>query len=147
MKFTNEGGITISCSHHVDEKDPSYIIIRTEVHDTGMGVNPSDSEFIFNRFAQSTQRTITDYCGSGLGLFIGKMLAELMGGKIWMENNPDKGCTFYFTVRVQLASKQETKLIRRLSENFAESGVSENEKKLEVLIVEDNKIVSLAIFF
>jgi signal transduction histidine kinase len=40
--------------------------------------------------------------GSGLGLSIVKELIDLMGGKIWLESEPDKGSTFYFSIPYQI---------------------------------------------
>jgi len=66
--------------------------VRIEVKDQGFGVPQEDLARIFNKFYRAVKpRQIT---GTGLGLSICKGIVEVHGGKIWAENNPDKGATF-----------------------------------------------------
>lgn len=72
--------------------------IRFSVHDTGIGVPADKLDLIFERFTQVDASTTRKYGGSGLGLTISKRLAELMGGRIWVESEAGRGSTFSFAV-------------------------------------------------
>ncbi|MBN2614995.1 MAG: PAS domain S-box protein [Bacteroidales bacterium] len=68
------------------------------VKDTGPGIEPKHKEVIFQRFRQGSEELSRDYEGSGLGLAISKAYVEMLGGKIWVESEINKGSTFYFTL-------------------------------------------------
>jgi PAS domain S-box-containing protein len=68
------------------------------VSDTGIGIDRSKFDLIFNRFTQADDTIQADYGGTGLGLSICKGFVELMGGRIWVESELGKGSTFYFSV-------------------------------------------------
>jgi two-component system sensor histidine kinase ChiS len=69
--------------------------ISISVMDEGVGIPEKELEEIFDAFTQST-RTKTGAGGSGLGLSICAEIINLHNGKIWAENNPDKGACFNF---------------------------------------------------
>jgi signal transduction histidine kinase len=87
IKFTPEGTITISV-----EKDETENWVIVSVKDTGQGIDISILPRLFTKFASKS------YQGTGLGLFISKGIVEAHGGKIWAENNRDKGATFSFSL-------------------------------------------------
>ena len=62
--------------------------------DTGRGIDSEISSKLFTKFASKSN------IGTGLGLFISKGIVEAHGGKIWAENNPDKGATFSFSLPI-----------------------------------------------
>jgi len=68
------------------------------VKDSGIGIKPELHEKIFERFRQADKSIQANYGGTGLGLSISKGFVELLGGKIWVESEPTKGATFYFTI-------------------------------------------------
>jgi len=70
----------------------SFLIIN--VKDTGRGIDSEISSKLFTKFASKSN------IGTGLGLFISKGIVEAHGGKIWAENNPDKGATFSFSLPI-----------------------------------------------
>jgi CheY-like chemotaxis protein len=75
------------------------------VQDTGIGIAPRDRQRIFHPFAQADASTTREFGGTGLGLTISSSLVGLMGGRIWVESEPGRGSTFYFTVRLPLAEE------------------------------------------
>jgi PAS domain S-box-containing protein len=76
--------------------------IRAEVSDCGTGVSPDRLARLFEPFRTSKRD------GMGLGLSICNSIIEVHKGRLWAENNPDRGATFYFTLP---AHESELKLI------------------------------------
>ena len=98
FKFTLTGKISGGCQPLPDHKIMFY------VSDTGIGIAPDKHKKIFERFTQLNQGTGRAYGGNGLGLAIVKGLVDLMEGEIWLESEPGKGTTFYFTIPYKKAS-------------------------------------------
>lgn len=74
------------------------------VSDTGIGIPVDMQGAIFERFTKLDQDKTKFQEGTGLGLTIVKGLIDLMGGKIWLESEPSKGSTFYFSIPYQNAT-------------------------------------------
>jgi CheY-like chemotaxis protein/HPt (histidine-containing phosphotransfer) domain-containing protein len=72
--------------------------LQFSVRDTGIGIPVNRQDRLFKSFSQVDASTTRHYGGTGLGLAISKSLAELMGGRMWLESAEGKGSTFYFTI-------------------------------------------------
>jgi PAS domain S-box-containing protein len=126
IKFTQRGEVMVRVKL-VRPLGPD-MLVRFEVTDTGIGIKPEAISQLFQSFTQADSSTTRRYGGTGLGLAISKRLAELMGGEIGVESVPDKGSTFWFTVRFGVSEMPESEL----GGPMALDG-------LRVLIVDDNE--------
>ncbi len=88
IKYTDEGDILVSIKR--DSNNDTMALVQ--IKDTGLGIQENVKQKLFSKFTKGTK------VGTGLGLFICKNIVESHGGKIWAENNTDKGATFSFTV-------------------------------------------------
>lgn len=70
------------------------------VADQGMGISKEDQRRLFGRFQRLEAVQASMVPGAGLGLHVCRLLVEAHGGRIWVESEPDKGSTFYFTLPV-----------------------------------------------
>ena len=93
IKFTDEGSITIGCQEGTTPNN--YLFY---VRDTGCGIIKSNQEAIFERFRKIEDSASRLYRGTGIGLSICRHICQLLGGKIWVESQPDKGSTFFFSI-------------------------------------------------
>lgn len=93
FKFTEQGKITVRCR----QRDG---IAEIAISDTGIGIDPSQREHLFEPFVQADGSIKRRYGGTGLGLTICKRLVELMGGQIWIASpGVGHGTTVTFTLR------------------------------------------------
>lgn len=88
LKFTHTGGVVFGNSLKDDQ-------LLFYVRDTGIGIESSKLDLIFQRFAQADLSSTRPYEGAGLGLSIVKAYVEKMGGRIWVESTVGVGSTFY----------------------------------------------------
>jgi signal transduction histidine kinase len=65
------------------------------VSDTGSGIPPEDLQSIFEPYKTSRREGQT---GTGLGLFISRGIVQRHGGRIWVDSEPGRGSTFFFTL-------------------------------------------------
>jgi signal transduction histidine kinase len=132
LKFTEEGFIEFGFSIKQYEGNDFVVIY---VKDTGIGINDDAKSFIFERF-RKVENIGADklYRGAGLGLAISKRLVELLGGKIWVESELNKGSVFYFT----LPYNKDESSFESVSDSRPDfNGISYNWNDKIILVAED----------
>ena len=95
IKFTYSGEISISVT---GQQQDHRLKLNFSVRDTGIGIHEDRTARLFQPFSQVDMSTTRKYGGTGLGLVISKKLVELMGGAIWVDSEPSKGSTFFFSI-------------------------------------------------
>ena len=106
IKYTPDGGaIWVNV-----RGDGDRVLIN--VTDTGIGISPDDLKHIFQKFYRADNSQTREIGGTGLGLYIVKMRAEAMGGKVWAESSFGEGSTFYVSLpRLTLEEYERRKQI------------------------------------
>lgn len=131
VKFTEHGEVTLSTE--VEHNDASYMTVRFNVTDTGIGISDDQLKLVFEPFQQATASTTRKFGGTGLGLAIVKQLVEMFGSQIWAESQLGKGTKFHFSIRLQL-DKQKLPDTQGSAPEAAEISLS----SLRILLAEDN---------
>ena len=129
IKFTNKGRIAIDCE--VVTKNPFSQEIRISVADTGIGMESSFIDTIFNKFSQEDLAITRKYGGTGLGLTITKELVKLMNGRIEIESKKNEGTIIRLYINFQKGSIQSIG-------NLNIENLSTRIDNISILLVEDN---------
>ena len=132
VKFTKTGGkITFYVSSV--KKMTSEEHIRIGVRDTGIGISDENQKKIFDVFSQVDNSTTRQFGGTGLGLSISTDLVSLMGGKLTVESQEEKGSHFYFDLVVPITHRLPllTEVTNKTANQVLEG---------KVLVVEDNDV-------
>ena len=95
VKFTERGSIDLVATRV--ESPAGELVVRFDVTDTGIGVDPSRVGKLFQYFQQADDTATRKHGGTGLGLAISRRLAEMMGGSVGVESEFGVGSTFWFT--------------------------------------------------
>ena len=102
VKFTEKGEVVLGVQ---PKRSEAGDLLHFSVRDTGIGLTTEAIGRLFQKFSQADSSTTRKYGGTGLGLAISKLLAELMGGVLWVESaGLGHGSTFHFTLRAPLAA-------------------------------------------
>jgi len=107
VKFTKRGHIRLEIGAEPDTEQ-ERALIHCAVHDTGIGISKDKQALIFESFGQADGSVTRKYGGTGLGLSISRSLAEMMGGRMWVESVEGAGSAFHFTARFSLADGPQT---------------------------------------
>ena len=135
-KFTSDGHVNLRVK--LVEQTPSWVVLRFEVEDTGMGVAPEQQHRLFNTFEQVDGSMTRRHGGPGLGLAISRHLARLMGGEVGCTSEPGQGSVFWFTARLKVADA-----VAMAPEQHAPTSRSDMKLRCEgarVLLVEDQAL-------
>ena len=136
IKYTLSGG---SVMINIDElvcDESGYMMVRTRVSDTGIGMSQDYLTKIFDAFTRERNTTKSKITGSGLGMSIVKRYVDLLGGTIDVESEPGKGSTFTVTLKHRIAD--ESYYVKKHDE-----GAGTASKILEgrnILLAEDNDL-------
>lgn len=127
LKFTSRGEVYLDVT--VESQTDEDVLLRFKVMDTGIGMTAEQQQRIFEPFIQADGTTSRKFGGTGLGLSITRQLIHMMGGQIWVESEPGKGSTFYFTIRLKIGSGMEKNVVPAELEKLY---------GMPVLVVDDN---------
>jgi PAS domain S-box-containing protein len=134
VKFTASGEVTLTVERFSGSADtPS---LHFAVRDTGCGIPADRLDRLFRAFSQVDASTTRRYGGTGLGLVISKKLTEIMGGRIWVESESDKGSVFQFIIPLRTAPQQEP--VHTVPQQESQHGADAGWSGKRVLIVDDN---------
>jgi PAS domain S-box-containing protein len=115
VKFTGRGEVSLMITATpIEPSSPTLLPghgtpyeIHIAVSDTGIGISSDHMDRLFKSFSQVDASMNRRYGGTGLGLAISKHLAEMMGGKIWLESEVNKGSTFHVTFQSRTVLPEE----------------------------------------
>ena len=136
IKYTPSGG---SVMINIDElvcDEPGYMMVRTRVSDTGIGMSQDYLSKIFEAFTRERNTTKSKITGSGLGMSIVKKYVDLLGGTIDVESELGKGSTFTVTLKHRIAD--ESYYVKKHAEN--PESCSEILEGRNILLAEDNDL-------
>ena len=134
IKFTNTGFIEFG--YNLVKMHDSTSQLKIYEKDTGIGIKPEKQDLIFERFSQEEKELSKNIGGLGLGLSIAQENTKLLGGKITLLSEKEKGSTFFVTIPYKQINVNLDK----------ENLVNDKEKKIEkedqftILIVEDEEV-------
>lgn len=133
VKFTERGFVrlTVKCGDVREGLQQIEFIVE----DSGVGLQGIDEEILFNAFSQADSSVTRKYGGTGLGLAISRELVQMMGGSIRIQKGIDAGATFIFSIRLPVASDQQS---GHASSYNIESMFSVS--PMRILLAEDNEI-------
>ena len=144
LKFTKQGGVSVSIDVDVLNSDENRITVR--VKDSGIGISKENQQKLFNAFTQADDSTSRQFGGTGLGLALSKELSLLMQGDITIESEIGVGAEFIFKSIINTAHDHDLKIssgddlqVLRMTKEKSDL------KNLRVLVAEDNDINQLVI--
>jgi len=139
IKFTESGRVDITLTQEKNEEEARLEFL---VQDTGIGIPEDKQNVIFDFFTQVDGTSQRRFGGTGLGLYICRSIAHLMGGSIEVKSTPGKGSEFRFIVFVPLALSADRTV--PASPPFSGNGFPRL-KGCQILIVEDDPVNTLLV--
>ena len=101
VRFTAKGDVSVNVERAENEGGDHFVLFS--VWDTGIGIPADKIDRLFQSFSQVDASTTRKFGGTGLGLAISRKLAEMMGGRIWVESEEGKGSGFHVAVPLKEA--------------------------------------------
>ena len=136
IKYTPAGGSVMVNIDELPCDEPGYMIVRTRVSDTGIGMSEEYLTKIFEAFTREQNTTKSKIAGTGLGMSIVKKYVDLLGGTIEVESELGKGSTFTVTLKHKIAD--ESYYVKKYAENPGTG--SEILEGRKILLAEDNDL-------
>ncbi len=137
IKFTEDGWVKVKAGHQRKR-------LLFEVIDTGIGIPQDKQEILFQRYEQVGAETASQYGGSGLGLFISRNLATMMGGTITVDSSERSGSTFLLDIPyVPTEQHAEAVMMDVSARTYPSADTSGELFEGEVLVAEDNLALQL----
>ena len=136
LKYTPAGGSVMMNIDELPCDEPGYMIVRTRVSDTGIGMSADYQTRIFEAFTREQNTTKSKIAGSGLGMSIVKKYVELLGGTITVESKLGKGSIFTVTLKHRIAD--ESYYVKKHIESSGTG--SEILEGRNILLAEDNDL-------
>lgn len=137
VRFTDNGYVAIKLGVNNPPKGgkAGHVVLRFEVSDTGIGIDPEGQARLFGRFEQADTSLTRRHGGAGLGLAICRELTRLLGGEIGVVSAPGSGSRFWFTIpclagRVTVPNRRRRSLRKRTD--------PPSPAPMTVLVAEDN---------
>jgi signal transduction histidine kinase len=111
IKYTPGGSVTVRIELRKRSETEDTDWIRITVFDTGIGIPQSDLPNLFGKFSRGKDKSRLKAAGTGLGLYIGKVMVENNGGRIWAESDGEgRGSRFIIEIPiVQKVDQLKTK--------------------------------------
>ncbi len=138
IKFSKEGEVRLDVRFNAEQQ-----VIVFQVHDNGIGMSEREMTRLFKPFAQADVSTTRKFGGTGLGLYISKQLADMLGASIRVDSAPGRGSCFSVTLAVGV----ETRPLHMLTSHrdfddfqrpaFQITGIDVPELRGRVLVAED----------
>ena len=148
IKFTDQGSVTLKVSS--EQEDEHGVLLRFEVRDTGIGIDPAAQARLFSAFEQADNTITRRFGGTGLGLVVTRKLALAMGGDTGVSSQPGHGSTFWFTARLKHGHASITAPSRpSIQGESAETLLARDHAHCRLLLAEDepiNREVALSLF-
>lgn len=144
--FEGESEVKEDITDRMDWGDGEKFNLHISVADTGTGLTDEERAMLFQRFRQTSPRTHVEYGGSGLGLFISRMLTELQGGQIGVLSEKGVGSTFAFYIRSRKCAEPQpaSPSVQKDGMDFVTMATAVHPvidpTTVDVLVVEDNEV-------
>ena len=127
-KFTKEGNINIV----VNDNPKNKLILDFQVSDSGIGMTQEQVDKVFQPFTQADEKTTRKFGGTGLGLTITKMFAEMMGGDIGLKSVINEGTTFTVSIPKLVIDP------KKVTEKLTSSVINKDSNSFSILVIDDD---------
>ena len=136
IKYTPSNGQIKLSVDELECDEPGYMVVRTSIMDTGIGMSQEYLDKIFESFSRERTTTTSKISGTGLGMAIVKKYVDLLGGTIDVKSELGKGSTFIVTLKYKIADKRY--YLSAKDENVTVDNTSLKGK--HILLAEDNDL-------
>jgi signal transduction histidine kinase/CheY-like chemotaxis protein/ligand-binding sensor domain-containing protein len=135
IKFSENSDVVITIL--LNRQDASGVELEFCVKDSGIGIPIEDQARVFEAFQQADGSVTRRFGGTGLGLSIARRLTELMGGKMWLDSEPGRGSSFYFTACFDRTPAQDALVHPNGNGTYA---IQSGQNTFQILVAEDNAV-------